>query len=266
MIKIKSLTIVRKGYTLIELIVVIAIIAILATTIIIGTTALINYSKAAADNASLRILRDATQFYGKGMATPSEDVFDGISADSDRMNKLISEGYLQAVITPQTENKQFRWQTSMQEWTIENSNTIINGSFITMGTGGQRGYIKGTYTGSAKDIVIPTKIDGVIATNIYQDVFSGKDLTSITFDASSMIVQIHARAFNKNKLTEIKFPDSLKRIDYGAFNNNPIVKITIGAGVVMESNAFQNNNSFKDSYASGGAGTYLFVDGKWIKQ
>lgn len=266
MSKINNIKVQKRGYTLIELIVVIAILTILTTTIIIGAFALINYSKTAADNASLHILSDATQFYGKEMATASDDVFYGITTDIDRMNKLVTEGYLQAVIIPQTENKQFKWQTATQEWSMENSNTILTGSFITMGTGGHSGYIKGTYTGSAADIVIPNNINGVIAAHIYQDVFNGKALTSITFDENSKIVQIHARAFNKNKLVEIKFPDSLQRIDYGAFSNNPIVKITIGSGVLMEGNAFQNNNSFKDAYDSNGAGTYMFVDGKWVKQ
>lgn len=114
----------KHAFTLIELIIVIAILSFLTATIIIGIVGLINKSKTAADLASLRILNDATHFYGKEITTVSDDIFYGIAADQERMNKLITEGYLQAVITPQTENKQFNWQTATQEWTMENSDII----------------------------------------------------------------------------------------------------------------------------------------------
>ncbi len=254
------------GYTLVELIIAIAILCILMAAVIFGTAAIIDNSKAAADRASLRILNDATTLYGTKKEIVNNDIFYGISIDSDRMNALMAKGYLQAAIMPQTEKKQFRWQIAAQEWTMDNIDTVITNHVVNMGTGGHSGYIKGAYTGSSTNIVIPKNIDGTIVTNIYQDVFNGKSLASVTFEADSMLRQIHARAFNNNMLTEIKLPETLQKIDYGAFSNNPITKITIGSGVSMESNAFQNNNRFKEAYLLGGAGTYLFISGKWEKQ
>jgi len=130
-----------------------------------------------------------------------------------------------------------------------------------------------SYTGTDKDIVIPKSLNingkDIIVSQIYQDAFEKKDLTSITFGNDSKISRIHARAFKNNNLTEINLPDSIKDLDYGAFMDNNITKITIGSNVVMEGHVFGNNDDFKNIYitGAGGAGTYLFVEGKgWIKQ
>jgi len=109
-------------------------------------------------------------------------------------------------------------------------------------------------------------LNGVDITHIYQDVFNGKGLTSVTFDSETEITEIHARAFNNNNLTEVTIPDSVQKLDYAAFNNNPITKITIGPNVVFESNVFKNNNTFRDVYYAQGAGTYVYVNGVWVKQ
>jgi len=124
------------------------------------------------------------------------------------------------------------------------------------------------YTGTAKDIIIPKVLDGITVTGIYQDFFYNKGLTSVSFQNDSQLLQIHARAFQNNNLTEIKLPDSVKRIDVRAFYGNSITKITIGSGVAMETNAFGDNNDFKTAYegTGGGAGTYIFADGEWKKQ
>lgn len=143
---------------------------------------------------------------------------------------------------------------------------VLLGSEVTMGEGGHTGFVKGSYSGSAKDIVFPQTVDKTTITNIYQDVFSNKEITKITFDANSEVTRIHARAFQNNNLTEITLADSIKRVDYGAFLNNNITKVTIGSGVVLESKVFQNNDDFRAAYTTQGAGTYFYVDDNWIKQ
>jgi prepilin-type N-terminal cleavage/methylation domain len=124
------------------------------------------------------------------------------------------------------------------------------------------------YTGSAKDIIIPKVLEGITVTGIWQEFFNNKGLTSVAFQSDSQLLQIHARAFQNNNLTEIKFPDSVTRIDVRAFYGNSITKITIGNGVAMEMNVFGDDNEFRTAYEgpNGGAGTYIFADGKWEKQ
>ncbi|MGV8906653.1 MAG: leucine-rich repeat protein [Acetobacterium sp.] len=144
----------------------------------------------------------------------------------------------------------------------------------------KKGYYAGTlgfgtpvtfYTGTATNIIIPNTLDGMLVKGIWQDFFKDKGLTSVTFQDDSEITRIHARAFQNNNLTEIVLPVNLKNLDVCAFYGNNITKITINANVIIEGNVFQNNNSFKTVYDTagdtGGAGTYVFTTSAgWKKQ
>lgn len=152
------------------------------------------------------------------------------------------------------------------------------------------GRLQGPYTGDETDIAIPNILNGFNIKEIYQDVFKGKGLTEVVFGDGSGITRIHARAFQNNELTSIVLPSGLTRIDLWAFrgNNltsvnfpstlttieqkafdgNDITRITIGSNVTsIGSGAFSNDNEgFKSAYAAGGAGTYVYTNGKWVKQ
>ncbi len=152
------------------------------------------------------------------------------------------------------------------------------------------GRIYGSYTGSEKNITISKNIDGNNLKEIYQDVFKGKNLTTVIFESGINLNRIHARAFQNNKLSSIVLPDSLERIDLYAFRNNNLTEITIPPNVnTIEQLAFYDNNitkvtignkvttigtdifsnnteKFKTAYTEGGAGTYVYVDGNWVKQ
>jgi Flp pilus assembly pilin Flp len=152
------------------------------------------------------------------------------------------------------------------------------------------GRLQGPYTGDETDISIPNTLGGFSIKEIYQDVFRNKGLTEVVFGEGSGITRIHARAFLDNELSSIVFPSNLTRIDLWAFrgNNltsvnfpntlttiegkafdgNNITRITIGSNVTsIGSGAFSNNNEgFKSAYAAGGAGTYVYTNGNWIKQ
>lgn len=152
------------------------------------------------------------------------------------------------------------------------------------------GRMQGPYTGSEKDIRIPSSMNGVSLKEIYQDVFKGKSLTQVIFDAGSGLVRIHARAFQNNDLSTISLPNGLQRIDLWAFKDNNLTEITLPSSVnIIEQKAFDgndiqritiganvtsigtsvfsnNNEGFKAAYATGGAGTYVYVSGNWVKQ
>jgi len=121
-------------------------------------------------------------------------------------------------------------------------------------------------------------------------VFKGKSLTQVIFDAGSGLVRIHARAFQNNDLSTISLPNGLQRIDLWAFKDNNLTEITLPSSVnIIEQKAFDgndiqritiganvtsigtsvfsnNNEGFKAAYATGGAGTYVYVSGNWVKQ
>lgn len=152
------------------------------------------------------------------------------------------------------------------------------------------GRLTGPYTGNEKDIKIPASMSGFALKEIYQDVFKGKSLTQVIFDAGNGLVRIHARAFQDNELSSVTLPDGLQRIDLRAFKDNNLTEITLPSSVkTIEQNAFDGNNiqrvtiganvtsigtsvfsnnneGFKSAYATGGAGTYIYVNGNWVKQ
>jgi len=264
--KMKRIRNLKKGFTLLELIIVIAIMSVLAAVIIPQVTGYIKQTQIATDTANVRVLNSVTQLYRLEDLQNDGDPFSGLTTDTARMQTLISHGYLSNTVVPLQNDIHFTWQISIQQWIMESSRipTVLDG--VVMGTGGHLGYLKGAYTGSQKDVVMSLTLNGVNITHVYQDVFNGKGLTSLYFDPSAQITEIHARAFNNNTLTELVLPNSIKKLDYGAFNNNPITTITIGSGVIFETNVFQNNNKFRDAYYAQGAGTYIYESGNWVKQ
>lgn len=122
-------------------------------------------------------------------------------------------------------------------------------------------------------------------TGIYQDAFRNKGLEEFVFSSDATLTRIHARAFYKNNLKSITFPDSLTRIDLWAFRDNLLTELVLPYNMtVVEQNAFQNNNivkisigdklrtigtdafginhaGFVDAYQIGGAGVYVYENG-----
>ena len=101
-----------------EVLVVIMIIAILVAIIIPNLSSIVHYAKEKLDYAKLRNLNFATSIYRTEQGTEGEDIFDGISDDIDRINKLVDEGYLDEIITPNLIEHEFVWDTSDQIWEI----------------------------------------------------------------------------------------------------------------------------------------------------
>ena len=254
----------RSGFTLIEVIIVIAIIGVLSAVLTPALFKYIDKSREAADKATLKTLNDATAVYQIDAPSPNPFETSG-TTDDTLMQVLVDSGLIRDGAEPRQAGASFSWSFDNAVWLLSYGGYILSGSDITMGTGGMTGFITGRYAGSSTEIIIPDAIDGTAVTHIYQDVFKNCGLTEVVFEADSSLTRIHARAFLNNELTEIVLPDSLERIDTNAFRGNDITKITIGSDVYLESKVFQNNNDFRDAYYAQGAGTYELIDGVWQK-
>ena len=257
----------KNGFTLIELIVVIALIGILSSIIVISYSRHIEESRIAVDQQTLLTLNHATRYYET--QDPSPNPFKiATNNDNTLMQVLVDSKYLPNKVKTLQKNTSFQWNFDKDVWILVNTSILTYDQVVMAISGGFKGNITGSYTGTAHDIMIPNTLNGVTVSAIYQDVFNGKNLTSVSFETGSSINRIHARAFKNNNLTEIVLPNTIKKLDYGAFLDNNIVKITIGSNVEFEGKVFQNNDKFKDTYIAQGskAGTYLYVNGAWVKQ
>ena len=250
------------------MLVVVSIVAVLIAIAIPVFNNQLAQARIAADQANVRILNSVSKAYGVSQGTISGDIFQGISTDTARINALINDGFLDEPPVVQQADKRFAWSTADQTWQTDDTSYVLTGDSITLGSGYYQTAITG-YSGSETNIVIPDNINGTTINTIYQDAFKQKGLTQISFSGESTLTRIHARAFQNNALTSISLPNSLTRIDFGAFSGNPnLNSVSIGANVTtIEGNAFNGGDSFKNLYfsAEGGAGTYLFIDGVWVK-
>ena len=106
----------KKGFTLVELIVVVAVLVILASVAIPNFVFISSKAAITTDIANLMILNNATQYYKITKNIKSEDIFNGIGSDLDRIIKLINEGYLAEEIETQKNDTFFYWNVASQKW------------------------------------------------------------------------------------------------------------------------------------------------------
>lgn len=277
----------NKGFTLVELIIAIAILGILAAIAVPRVFVLIERAQIAADQATVATLNSVTRLYRADQSSSDPFVDDNNSSEG-LVEVLLDSGYMASMVDPQTEEAEFAWLFENEKWYL-----LLADSFYVIdledGFTFQNGRLSGSYIGESKDVIIPVLLNGTKITGIYQDTFRNKGMIAVSFEQDSGIRQIHARAFLDNNLSSIDFPDSLERIDLWSFRNNnlteielppnlrtieqrafdgnDITKITIGANVSIGAAVFKNDNvGFIAAYSAGGAGTYKFVEGHWVKQ
>lgn len=106
----------RKGFTVVELVVVLAVLVILAA---VTLPILYNYTdkaRIASDEYTVSILNKVTEVYSVQEEIFTGDVFEGIASDEDRMQKLIEEKYLYEIPIPIKEDASFVWDIASQKW------------------------------------------------------------------------------------------------------------------------------------------------------
>lgn len=138
---------------------------------------------------------------------------------------------------------------------------VDEGTFFLQANGDGTAAIVG-YRGQYNYVSIPQRIGKFTLTSISNSAFFQHRLLRVYIPDS--ITHISDGAFAGNSLLDIILPESVRYVGYQAFSSNDIRKVTIGAGVNIQSDSIRNN--FSDFYNMRGqlAGTYIWNDGEWM--
>jgi len=115
----------KAGFTLIELIIVIAILSVLALILLPSINNYVNDARNVVDKTTVRYLNNMTTLYSLSIETTPDDIFEGLNTDAQRMEFLTDEGYISPEIEPQNNENEFVWLVDEQIWVISSDNTII---------------------------------------------------------------------------------------------------------------------------------------------
>ncbi|QZY57480.1 type II secretion system GspH family protein [Crassaminicella profunda] len=116
----------QKGFTLIELIVVIAILGILSAIAVPKFGGFSENAKLRADQANIKVLNDATNLYALKL---NKSLID-ITADELKSNGeiLVDNGYLENTPIPQSKGAKYLWNPEQGLWTLVLDATISSNS------------------------------------------------------------------------------------------------------------------------------------------
>ena len=112
----KILTSHRDGFTLVELLIVLAMLGILLAIAVPRVGGLIERAQITADQASLRTLNTATDIYAIDKDNAADDILAGFGTDKERMEELVDKGLLRTIAKPQRKGAAFLWHIDSQEW------------------------------------------------------------------------------------------------------------------------------------------------------
>lgn len=105
----------KKGFTLIELIVVIAVMAILSAVAVPRIFSILERSRISADKASLKTLNTVTSVYR--ITNESDDPFEDRDNTSEvLMGYLVDSEYIPRAVTPQKTDAEFIWDFDTEVW------------------------------------------------------------------------------------------------------------------------------------------------------
>lgn len=114
----------HKGVTLTELLVVVLLMGIIATIGVIVIGNLISNTETKAYEKTVDALNDATKNYVLWDQISTEDAFDGLETNSQRISILFSQGYITQVAQPNTPYS-FVWDIASQLWVLSSEEIVV---------------------------------------------------------------------------------------------------------------------------------------------
>jgi prepilin-type N-terminal cleavage/methylation domain-containing protein len=257
------------GFTLIELMVVVAIIAVLVAIAIPIFLSSTETAEEKTDLANLRILNGITAVYRSNIE--GEDPFSASENSEDLMRLLVPQ-FIAEEPLPQQEGNQFLWSRAEQKWVMNASGhggdpgepggedggngESVNGgdnggndtgaglNFTLSGNNMISGFDQ-SYEHDSTELVIPAEINGSPINEIGNNAFVNKGLTSITFEQG---IEIGNRAFVNNPISTII-------IKSGELSISPANQNHLGDNTTTFITFYNGNNKEP--------GIYTYQDGSW---
>lgn len=180
----------NKGFTLLELVIVVAVIAILIGIAVPIANSSLERVRYIADVAQLKSLNDATQAYATQYMIVDEDIFSEFYSDPTRMQELVDENYFQSAPEPMVDGEEFKWGIKAQRWSytgdvfriVFDENFDIN-QFLTQNIGGAWLATEDGLEGTKSYIFIPNERDEYTITTVAQmEETDGKNGYKIMFE------------------------------------------------------------------------------------
>jgi prepilin-type N-terminal cleavage/methylation domain-containing protein len=109
----------KKGFTLIELIIVTAIIGILVSTVVPKFLHYEELSRIAVDKYNVSILNKITPLYCI-INTSSNPFEDETKSNGELIEVLVSNGYITSTVQPQRKDVTFTWIFNEERWYLKN--------------------------------------------------------------------------------------------------------------------------------------------------
>lgn len=233
----------NKGFTLLEIVIVVAVIAILIGIAVPVANSSLERVRYIADVAQLKSLNDATQAYATKHMIVDNDIFSEFYTDSTRLQRLVDESYFQSAPKPMIDGEEFQWGIKAQRWSytgdvfriVFDENFDIN-QFLTQNIGGAWVATEDGLEGTKSYIFIPNERDEYTITTVAQmEETNGKNGYKVMFETY----------VNENNS---KFGDGYS-LYYDCTNNE--VKIIDPAGKTIGTADYTNNTSITQDSSYG---------------
>lgn len=117
-VTLKGHTMDNRGVTIIELLIVIVVMGIIAAFSLVKVSEIVKNTKIKVDTFNLSTLNEVTEDYSSQYGLNNSDAFFGISTNPERMQELVSKGYLDSTIKVQQDGASFQWDVDDQLWDL----------------------------------------------------------------------------------------------------------------------------------------------------